>query len=206
MDFYDLLNLPLDASPEEVERAYVRALATYHGEALASYGALSKEERDILLERIEAAFQTLSDPSRRKAYDVQVLPFRPEHGMKAYFRKSTAKLEIEDASEKKSVWGKIKSFLLPKSQNNAQKIRVAGRVDESGQNVAEDYYKGEYFKLIRENRGLSRKEIAQATGLSEDMIRAVEEGNTSSAPQGKELSSILRLYAQALGLRGGPRH
>ena len=40
-----------------------------------------------------------------------------EKGDKAYFRKSTEKLEIGDAEEKKNLWHKIKFlFLFPKKK------------------------------------------------------------------------------------------
>lgn len=206
LDFYELLNLRFDASPEEVETAYLRAIVTYHEEALASYGVLSAEERDIMLERIEAAFQTLGDPARKKAYDAALLPSRPEYGKKAYFRKSTARLEIEDASEKRSVWGKIQSLLFPKLRNNIQKIHGLSRVQESERKVAEDYYTGQCFKVIREKRGLSRAEIAATLGLREEILKAIEEENYAALPRRKDLSSILRLYARSLGLHAGSKH
>ncbi|MEW5901590.1 MAG: hypothetical protein AB1715_09035, partial [Acidobacteriota bacterium] len=62
LDFYDLLNLRIDASSEEVESSYLLAVATYHREAPASYGILAEKERRLILSRIEEAFHTLRDP------------------------------------------------------------------------------------------------------------------------------------------------
>ena len=44
MDFYEILNLQVDATDQDVRNAYILAVATYHPDALASYGVLSAEE------------------------------------------------------------------------------------------------------------------------------------------------------------------
>ncbi|HCS49265.1 MAG TPA: hypothetical protein DIW61_13830, partial [Candidatus Aminicenantes bacterium] len=74
MDFYELLNLRLDASPKDIENAYLLAVATYHQEGMASYGVLGDVERGLILDKVEEAFQTLRDPAKKKAYDPLVLP------------------------------------------------------------------------------------------------------------------------------------
>src|SRR4030042_1602739 len=54
MDFYELLNLRADASPREIENAYLMAVSTYHQEGLASYGALGDLDRGLLWDKIKA--------------------------------------------------------------------------------------------------------------------------------------------------------
>lgn len=198
MDFYELLNLPFDASPKEVERAYLRAVATYHQEALASYGVLSAAERRLILERIEAAFLTLSDPSRRKAYDEMIFPSRPEFRQKAYFRKSTGKLEIEDALENGSFWAKAKSFFRKWTKNGQKTEEMSSSPDLELDAQSPTY--GERLKMVRENRGLSREDIAATCGLSPAVLQALEEKNYAALPRGKDPSSLLQLYARTLGL------
>jgi len=199
MDFYELLNLPLDAPAEEVEKAYLRAVATYHEGALASYGVLSPVERNLILERVEAAFQTLSDPDRRETYDAAIFPSRPECRQRAYFRKSTVRLEIEDAPRDGAGWDKVKSLFLRKRRKNGGKASQTGTGEESALLPNGRYY-GEYLKLVRENRGLSREDIAATSGLSAALLKDLEEENYSALPRGKDPSSLLQLYARSLGL------
>ncbi len=200
LDFYDLLNLPLDASPQEVENAYLKALATYHDGALASYGVLAPQERRLILDKIEAAFSTLANPERRRDYDSRILPHRPEYRQRAYFRKSTVRLEILDASEEERFWDKVKSLLFlrkrRKDGRNAREITIRG---EFGPEANGQYY-GEYLKLVRENRGLTCEEIASTCNLSVALLEALEEENSSALPRGKDPSSLLLLYARSLGL------
>lgn len=202
LDFYDLLNLPIDASPAEVEAAYLHALATYHEESLASYGVLSKNERELLLERVETAFLTLSDPRRKKAYDEAILPSRPEFRQKAYFRKSTSRLEIEDAPGEKL----LKKKLRPLFSRLFRKKAIAAREKIQGHRFGPEAqsfpYSGEFLKLVRKSRGLSRAQVAASSGLSEELLKAIEEEDYTCLPRGKGVSTLLRLYAGSLGLHG----
>src|SRR4030042_4945924 len=113
MDFYELLNLRLDASPRKIENACLLANATCHQDSLASYGVLGDAERVDILDRIEEAFQTLHDPLRKREYDALFLPGRPEYRGRAYFRRTTTRLEIEDAAEEEKLWDRIKAAVLP---------------------------------------------------------------------------------------------
>ncbi len=201
LDYYDILNLGPDASSKEVESAYILAVATYHEDSLASYGVLSLEERRLMLERIEEAFQTLADPSKRKTYDAALLPSRPEFQQRAYFRKSTKKLEIEDASEEEKILDRFKFLLLhfrrlkwgsKREDKKNGKDRLA---QESG-----SYYYGEFLKKIREKRGIALEQVASDCNISQDYLKALEEEDYDALPNGKDRSRLVNLYAKFLGL------
>jgi curved DNA-binding protein CbpA len=202
MDFYELLNLRVDASPKEVEKAYLLAVATYHEEALASYGVLSAEERQLILDRIEKAFETLADRETRKAYDAGIFSDRPEFGQKAYFRRSTQKLEIEDASEEEKFWDRMKSWLLPArlrkyKENHKDKKNGKGRPLSLGE---DHYYYGEFLKMVREKKGIALEKIAEDCQISLASLQALEEEDYDALPGGSDLSRLLRVYARCLGL------
>ena len=211
MDFYELLNLRLDASPKDIENAYLLAVATYHQEGMASYGVLGDVERGLILDKVEEAFQTLRDPAKKKAYDPLVLPGHPEFQQRAYFRRSTRRLEIEDASEEERLWDRIKAVVCP------ARLRRDGR-DYYGDNgdrqererLPENfYYYGDYLKKVRENRGLSREDIAERCGISPARLESLEEEDSPTRPHEKEIVEGLKLYARCLGLdsengRGSP--
>ena len=124
-DFYELLNLTLDATRTEIENAYLFAIATYDRESLASYRIISEEEREAILERIEEAFQTLINPKKKKDYDSWLRPHRPEYRQKAYFRRSMERMLIEDAAEADETWEKAESAGHPcQDQENGRESRV----------------------------------------------------------------------------------
>jgi len=199
MDFYDLLNLPLDASSKDIENAYLLAIATYHREGLASYGGLGDVDRRLMLDKVEEAFQTLRDPEKKKAYDPLVLPGHPEFQQRAYFRRSTRRLEIEDASEEEKLWDKIKAAVNPPRHRGDG--RGHGENGDEREGLPEDfYYYGDYLKKVREKRGLSREDIAERCGISPARLESLEEESFPSLSHGEELLEGLKLYAKCLGL------
>lgn len=199
MDFYNLLNLRPDASPKDIENAYILAVAAYHQEGLASYGALPDVDRGIMLDRIEEAFETLRNPEKKKNYDTLVLPGHPEFQQRAHFRRSTRRLEIEDATEEENLWNKIKA-----SVNRTWRRRDGHEHGKKGyerEGLSEDFcYYGDYLKKVRERKGLSREDIAGRCGISPDRIEWLEQEATQSLPHEEEILEGLRLYARCLGL------
>ncbi len=112
LNYYEILNLDKDATAKDIERAYHLGKATYSRDSLAHYSLLSDSERWYILRKIEEAYQNLNDPDKRKAYNLKMRLKNPEKETRTKYRKSTRKLEIEDADEKKNLWQKIKFFLF----------------------------------------------------------------------------------------------
>jgi DnaJ-class molecular chaperone len=201
LDFYDILNLRIDASLQEIEGSYLLAAATYHPDAPASHGVLAAKERQLILGRIEEAFAILRDPEKRKAYDALILPQRPEFQQRAFFRNSTERLEIEDASPEASLWERVRAA-IPAPLRRLRS--AAGRKKEDGKNSKGfqegEYYYGEYLKRLRENRGLTLEEAARETGISLRLLQSLEDEEEKAPSSRKERIRILRRYALWLGL------
>lgn len=201
LDFYELLNLPVDASEKDIRNAYILAVATYHPDALASYGVLSLDERRAVLDRIEQAFETLGNADARKAYNTLILPTRPEFRQRAFFRKSTVKLEIVDAEEEESLWGRLRSVLLPTRFREKKREPRNGKTTGDLAALQRDgYLFGEYLQRVREERGLSLEEAAEKCRISPEILKALEAEETSSVGDAAEIARLLRLYARCLGL------
>jgi len=70
LDHYGALGLEPDASAVQIKKAYFKAAKQYHPDALARAGASDlREQAARLFARISEAFETLSDPARKSAYD-----------------------------------------------------------------------------------------------------------------------------------------
>jgi hypothetical protein len=117
----------------------------------------------------------------------------------AYFRKSTKKLEIHDAEEKRAFWQKLKNFFSRKRQ----KKEYSEKPQEGGPSEIKIPYllKGEYLKGVRKIRGISIEEMAMATKMSVARLKALEEEDFSRFPKGANVPSLLKLYASCLGLQ-----
>jgi DnaJ-class molecular chaperone len=113
MNYYELLNVNPNASFQEIERAYELCKITYRSDSIAYYSLLSEEERKQILDRIEKAYETLRNTQKRKAYDFELFEQKKEFKERAFFRKTTEKILIEDTSEKASIWSRIKSLFFP---------------------------------------------------------------------------------------------
>lgn len=72
-DHYEILEIPRDATPEEVEEAKRIQVAVWHQGPLQS-SELAKQR----VQRILEAHRTLKDPSKRRRYDQSLMPTSPE--------------------------------------------------------------------------------------------------------------------------------
>jgi len=70
LDHYGALGLEADAGPTQFKKAYFKAAKKYHPDALARLGLDDvKESAAQVFARIAEAFETLSDPDKKAAYD-----------------------------------------------------------------------------------------------------------------------------------------
>lgn len=65
-DYYDMLQIPFEASDREIENSYKKFIQQYHPD-LNNY---SKEECEVEFKKILEAYEILKDNKKRKEYDV----------------------------------------------------------------------------------------------------------------------------------------
>ena len=71
-NFYEILDIPFDASPAVIAEAVERALALYAPGSLATYTLMEPEEEHLLVRLLEEARATLLDPVARARYDERI--------------------------------------------------------------------------------------------------------------------------------------
>lgn len=59
---------------------------------------------------------------------------------------------------------------------------------------------GEFFKQVRETKGLTVEEVALKTRIRADFVRAIEDGNYAKLPDQVFARGFVRSYARSLGL------
>jgi DnaJ-class molecular chaperone len=100
MNYYETLNVSASSSQQDIQQAYQVGKNAFTEGSLAHYGLVDEAEREKTLQRIEEAFRTLSNPRKRKKYDVKILKLKSQGYENAYFRSSTEKMLIEDGDIK----------------------------------------------------------------------------------------------------------
>lgn len=68
-NFYALLSVEPDATPEEIKRAYKRQSLQMHPDKLAQRGKPVTPEDQAKFQRMKEAYEVLSDPHKRETYD-----------------------------------------------------------------------------------------------------------------------------------------
>jgi curved DNA-binding protein CbpA len=69
---YELLEVPVDASQEDIRRAYHRQARRHHPDTHSGSGREIVEEANRRMEAVNAAWAVLGDPARRRAYDAEI--------------------------------------------------------------------------------------------------------------------------------------
>ncbi len=93
-DYYQILGLPRDASPDEIRRAYREAARRLHPDVTPN----DRQAADAFLQ-VREAYETLSEPQKRVKYDQTLLPELHEIGYEvAYSRPSLPSLDEQQLS------------------------------------------------------------------------------------------------------------
>src|SRR5690606_36451585 len=68
-NYYEVLEVPTDATSDDIHKGYIRAKNAYSQASLALYSLMTKDECDQILDLIDEAYTILSDPDIRRLYD-----------------------------------------------------------------------------------------------------------------------------------------
>jgi curved DNA-binding protein CbpA len=167
---YEILEVPRDATADQIERAYRIARSTYSPDSLATYSVYDDKEVTALQERIELAHAVLSDETRRTTYDA-TLGGEPRVELALSFADSDES-DLEGTPE-------ISGF---------EESVYDGRVD------------GASLRRWRVARGIELERVANATKIGATYLRALEDENYSALPSTVYVRGFLTAYVRCVGL------
>jgi len=124
LNYYEILEIPVNASSFEIRRAYRNAVEVYSDHSLLTYSLFSAEERVNILKKLEDAYNTLIDRAKRIAYDASLsdkssntdipqdykLSLLCHNGRQKSLREKS--VEIEDLGLTRSFWGRVHSRMI----------------------------------------------------------------------------------------------
>ncbi len=176
LDHYEVLEVPRDASVETLERAYKMARATWSEGALGSYSVFDAQEVEAFRERVEEAYEVLSDAERRRAYDDAL--------GSAADREEGEPLGIEFEPP-------------PESAPPREEVADLAHFDSDDESAPID---GARLRRARLRRGLDLDQIAEVTKVNPTYLRFLEEDRYADLPADVYVRGFVQAYARQLGL------
>jgi flagellar biosynthesis protein FlhG len=197
---YAVLGLEPRASRDQVEKAYRFCLEMYREGSLATYSLLQKDEIGVIRGRIAQAYEVLSDPGRRREYDLSIgvagamaplLPFPPTATPLSMPRVAQpATLEPAAEGEPGALAAAEPATPLP--------VTTAPAAPPPP--VLPEHVTGQELRRIREGKGVSLREIALVSKVGVRFLEYIEEDRVALLPAPVYLRGFLMEYGRALGL------
>ena len=203
-NYYEILEIPTDASSEEVYKGYIKAKNTYSHDSIALYSLLTKEECDKILNLVEEAYSILSDPDKRIKYNQVRNIETPD---KEFLMK-------EDSGERASMYQQQKAVPpVPHSANTHTKGMMSKIV--ANKKFSLDFipnpeiekrieqtteFTGAFLKEIREYRNVDLHRMADMTKISKSYLKNIEEENWKDLPALVYVRGFVYQYAKCLKL------
>lgn len=197
-NYYEVLEVPTDASTDDLHKGYVRAKNAYSQDSLALYSLMTKDECDQIIELIDEAYSILSDPEKRRLYD-QARGINQDLN---YKNAAPGKSQDPDAQHN------LRGAPQTTQHNNMAKIVAKKRFDLS-YTVNEELEKqiesctefnGAFLQQIREYKGVDIPRMADMTKVSKTYIRHIEEEAFDKLPAPAYVRGFVYQYAKCLKL------
>ena len=197
LNYYELLDLPANASPFEIRQAYRNALSIYEEDSMISDSFFTDEERNAILRRIEEAFSTLIDETQRAAYNKELIDAGVIDTSMLKKGKPKSKGPIPLFSLKKTGGRESLSSRI----NN--RIRKNDFSEISREILSKDLISGKDLERLRKHVGIAVDEIFEVTRISLKVLTAIESDDVASLPRTFYLKNFLKAYAELFKLDSG---
>jgi curved DNA-binding protein CbpA len=197
-NYYEILEIPTDASAEEVHQGYMKTKNAYSNDSLALYSLMSQKECESILELIDEAYSIISDPNRRILYD-------QARGINQSLRASRVQTTFEIPHPNRE---EVVTAEPANTSNTMAKIVAKNRfaleftVNEAFEKEIEQAstFTGEFLKKIREYKNVDIPRLSNMTKVSKTYIRYIEEENIEKLPAFVYVRGFVYQYAKCLKL------
>lgn len=201
LNFYELLEVSPTSTKQEIHKAYERIRRVYEPNSIALYSLFTQEEIAAIHQRIEEAYRTLVYEDNRKRYDA-VLRDRsclnednPPASPHLKFQSRYVQPSFSLPSENRYL-GKPAPTLQQLQQQTASEPPQEKNTPVS--DLATEFT-GPTIKILREQRGLTIRNIADTTKISSRYLEYIETESFKKLPAVPYLRGFLTNYAKALG-------
>jgi curved DNA-binding protein CbpA len=201
MNYYELLEVSYRATAQEIHKAYERVRKIYDPNSIALYSLFSPEETEKIRQRVEDAYRTLIYDENRRDYDrtlrnIPDIVEPPQPELRYQPRPYSAPSRTTPRMAEPAV-----SAAEPRPIEPPQQVPAPPPVPVTAQAVPADIteFSGPVLKMMREQRGLTARNVADITKLSVRYVEGIEEEAYKKLPARPYLRGFLVLYARAIG-------
>lgn len=198
-NYYEILEVPTNASPDEIQQGYSRAKNAYSQDSLALYSLMSPEECQNILDMIDEAYSIISDPEKRKQYD-QARGLNKDLSDRE--RRGRAPTESKEAQDERTVVD-----LAPEKKNMSKivaqkKFQLEYTPDQDFDDEIEQCteFSGDFLKKIREYKNVDIVRMAEMTKVSKTYITNIELEAYDKLPAPVYIRGFVYQYAKCLKL------
>lgn len=203
-NYYEVLEIETNASPQQIENAYIRSRNAYSGDSVALYSLMTKDECEAILSQIEEAYSVLGFPEKRREYD----RFRGFNSGVQSVRKNDqlhTVHTIEDRPKDAIVYEDFGSNLIEAkvSKITAQKkfgLEYSENADMERKLRETSDFSGNILREIREYKNVTIERMAEMTRISKTHITALENEDVSKLPAEVYVRGYVYQYAKVLKL------
>jgi len=202
-DFYQVLEVGYDASPQEIQSAYEDAREIYSREALVSVSILSEPERRRTYERIAEAYQTLIAEESRRLYDESLgIPRRSASRSRVAVERHETPLILS------SPLNPLDTEALTEALNHAGTPPLSAPPERPASEPRRSPLQlrlteeatGQFLRSAREALGLDLGTISEETKIGCSMLEYIETERLDRLPAPVYLKNFTLQIARCLGL------
>ncbi len=176
---YEALEISRHASGEEVERAYRVLRDSYGDESMALYSVFDPSDARSIRERVELAYQVLSDQEQRRDYDQSLSPGDPS---------------LEEPAPVEEPWAPA-----PQPALSGPFEQIEAFEDLEAEEGGEEF-DGARLRRARMRRGIEIEQVAGVTKINPTYLHFIEEESYDDLPAPVYVRGFVTAYARAIGL------
>lgn len=206
INFYEVLEVPVDAPQSEIHRAYQRAKSTYSQDNPALYSMFTREEARELLGLIEEAYSILGNHALRKNYDSTLLKLTPTKPAlsSVVTHKALPDIDIPEIKPSPAPPKAAQPIqtVQPSDQNMGRCPLGVFKIDTVFEQEIADRleFDGPYLKKIRDYKQVPMEKLSEASRIGKTYLIALESNDFKNLPAPVFLRGFLVQVARQLAL------
>ena len=220
--YYDVLEVPVDATLQEIHNAYIRAKNAYSGDSVALYSLMSQDDCAAILDQIEEAYSVIGVAEKRREYDKArglnqehtVQGFNEEMHSKPDYAPKRKESDLGSQTEKDLQNSSSEEYVYSESEHSQKNHATVTKVQafqKFGLNYDQDSsfeqeiencsnFTGDFLKKVREYKNVTVERMADMTRISKTYIRNIEEEDYTKLPADVYTRGFVYQYAKCLKL------